>query len=44
VNEICDALMQAIEKPSNSVESLGHGVGWTVNHLFNSPSYSVTKQ
>lgn len=33
VNEICDALMQAIEKPSNSVESLGHGVGYTVNEI-----------
>jgi UDP-glucose 4-epimerase len=33
VNEICDALMQAIEKPSNSVESLGHGVGWTVKEM-----------
>ena len=33
VNEICDALMQAIEKPSNSVESLGHGVGWTVKEI-----------
>ena len=33
VNEICDALMQAIEKPSNSVESLGHGVGYTVQEI-----------
>jgi len=33
VNEICDALMQAIEKPSNSIESLGHGVGYTVNEI-----------
>jgi UDP-glucose 4-epimerase len=33
VNEICDALMQAIEKPSNSIESLGHGVGWTVKEI-----------
>lgn len=33
VNEICDALKQAIEKPSNSVESLGHGVGYTVNEI-----------
>ena len=30
VNEICDALMQAIEKPSNSIECLGHGVGYSV--------------
>jgi UDP-glucose 4-epimerase len=33
VNEICDALMQAIEKPSNRIESLGHGVGYTVNEI-----------
>jgi UDP-glucose 4-epimerase len=33
VNEICDALMQAIEKPSNSVECLGHGVGYTVQEI-----------
>jgi UDP-glucose 4-epimerase len=33
VNEICDALMQAIENPSNSVESLGHGVGYTVQEI-----------
>jgi len=35
VNEICDALMQAIEKPSNSVECLGHGVGYTVQEIVN---------
>jgi len=35
VNEICDALMQAIEKPSNSVECLGHGVGYTVREIVN---------
>ena len=33
VNEICDALKQAIEKPSNSVECLGHGVGYTVQDI-----------
>ena len=33
VNEICDSLKQAIEKPSNNVESLGHGVGWTVKEI-----------
>lgn len=33
VNEICDALKQAIEKPSNTVESLGHGVGYTVQEI-----------
>ena len=36
VNEICDALMQAIEKPSNSVECLGHGVGYTVQEIVDS--------
>jgi UDP-glucose 4-epimerase len=25
--------MQAIEKPSNRIESLGHGVGYTVNEI-----------
>ena len=35
VNEICDALMQAIEKPSNGVECLGHGVGYTVKEIVN---------
>lgn len=35
VNEICDALKQAIEKPSNSVESLGHGVGNSVRDIVN---------
>ena len=33
VNEICDALKQAIEKNSNRVESLGHGVGYTVREI-----------
>jgi len=33
VNEICDALKQSIEKPSNSVECLGHGVGYTVQEI-----------
>jgi UDP-glucose 4-epimerase len=33
VNEICDALKQAIEKPSNSLECLGHGVGYTVKEI-----------
>jgi len=33
VNEICDGLMQAIEKPSNSIECLGHGVGYTVKEI-----------
>ena len=35
VNEICDALKQSIENPSNSVECLGHGVGYTVNEIVN---------
>ena len=35
VMEICDALKQAIEKPSNSVECLGHGVGYTVEEIVN---------
>lgn len=33
VMEICDALKQAIEKPSNGVECLGHGVGYTVKEI-----------
>ena len=33
VNEICDSLKQAIEKPSNQIECLGHGVGYTVNEI-----------
>lgn len=37
VMEICDAIRTAIEKSSNSIECLGHGVGYTVReivHLF----------
>lgn len=33
VNEICDAIKQAIEKPSNQIECLGHGVGKTVYEM-----------
>jgi UDP-glucose 4-epimerase len=33
VNEICEALKDAIETPSNSVECLGHGVGYTVKEI-----------
>jgi UDP-glucose 4-epimerase len=33
VNEICEALKLAIEKPSNKIECLGHGVGYTVNEI-----------
>jgi UDP-glucose 4-epimerase len=35
VNEVCDALRTAIEKPSNSIECLGHGVGYTVKEMVN---------
>ena len=35
VNEICDALRTAIEKSSNSIECLGHGVGYTVKEMVN---------
>jgi UDP-glucose 4-epimerase len=33
VMEICNALKKAIEKPANSLESLGHGVGYTVKEM-----------
>lgn len=33
VDEICHALKFAIEKPSNSIECLGHGVGYTVKEI-----------
>lgn len=33
VNEICNALMNAIENPSRSIENLGHGVGMSVNQI-----------
>lgn len=33
VNEICDALRTAIDTPSNSIECLGHGVGYTVKEM-----------
>lgn len=35
VNEICNALKLAIEKPANNTESLGHGVGYTVREIVN---------
>lgn len=35
VNEICHALKLAIEQPANGVESLGHGVGYTVREIVN---------
>jgi UDP-glucose 4-epimerase len=33
VNEICTALIDAIDTPSNSIECLGHGVGYTVKEI-----------
>lgn len=33
VNEICTALQDAIERPSNSLECLGHGVGHSVKEI-----------
>lgn len=30
VNEICSALVKAVEQPSNNLENLGHGVGTSV--------------
>lgn len=33
VNEICEALRLATMKPSNKIESLGHGVGHTVREM-----------
>jgi UDP-glucose 4-epimerase len=35
VEEICHALREAIEKPANKTECLGHGVGYTVNDMVN---------
>lgn len=35
VNEICEALKEAIEKPANQIECLGHGVGYTVREMAN---------
>jgi UDP-glucose 4-epimerase len=33
VNEICFALKEAIDKPANKLENLGHGCGWTVKEI-----------
>lgn len=33
VNEICNALMMAIEKPANKLENLGHGNGKSVKEI-----------
>ena len=35
VMEICHAIEQAIENPSNKIECLGHGVGYTVREIVN---------
>jgi UDP-glucose 4-epimerase len=35
VNEICEALKEAIERPANQIECLGHGVGYTVREMAN---------
>ena len=34
VDEICEAIRMAIEKPANKIECLGHGVGHTVSEMF----------
>lgn len=33
VQEICSAIILAIETPSNSIENLGHGTGYTVREI-----------
>lgn len=33
VDEICQAILQAIETPANGVENLGHGTGYTVREI-----------
>lgn len=35
VNEICEAIYQAIEEPANSLENLGHGEGKSVTEIVN---------
>lgn len=35
VNEICTAIEMAIQKPSNQIENLGHGIGHTVLEMVN---------
>jgi len=35
VNEICHALEQAIDRSTNQIENLGHGVGTTVKQMIN---------
>ena len=33
VNEICDSISTAIDRPSNGLENLGHGIGHTVKEM-----------
>lgn len=33
VLEICESIYKAIKKPSNNIENLGHGRGWTVKEI-----------
>lgn len=35
VDEICEAIRMAIEEPANGIESLGHGVGYSVKEMVN---------
>ena len=35
MNEICDAIIKAIDLPSNKIESLGHGKGNSVLTIVN---------
>ena len=35
VDEICEAIRMAIEEPANKIESLGHGVGYSVKEIVN---------
>lgn len=35
VMEICNAIALAIESPANSIQNLGHGVGYTVKEIVN---------
>lgn len=35
VNEICEAIKLAIDKPANNIENLGHGFGTSVLEMFN---------
>ena len=34
VDEVCEAIKMAIEKPANQIECLGHGVGYSVREIF----------